>query len=684
MAKPISLGPTVRPGTVVEFMHGDQPQLAWVLEESSGKLRLLTINKREMKLPAARLLPWQGPALSAEVSRQDVQNILNERQEARGEIQAGLDVMELWELAQGEVESAPLSWFADLLWEEWDEDRLAALGRAMLQAKTHFKFRPPVFEVWPAEKVEQKLRQQAEEKEREAITGAGQTLLAELWGAYNQGRKPRLPELAPDLADGLARILKGKVGETLYEEDRKIWTAIAKGLPDVPHLALLLAQTWGVLPPHHNYHLDEAEYAWGDGWSESFISEIEDLETRFSNQAQTPEIEDAVSIDASTTRDIDDAFCIARHGTGYRLTIVLARPEAHWTFGSDLDRAVLHRVSSLYLPEGTSHMMPERLGTGLYSLLEGQARPALVTDFFLDADGVLEKVAPRTAWVRIRANTTYEDAERAIAERTDPSLLLAHDLATHLLERRLASGACVIRKPEPMVSLTGSGAATEVNIDLKTPSLRSELLVSEFMILANSGLALWARDNDVPLLHRTQDIALPPESAGIFTEPAEILRSVKLLLPPTLETAPKRHAALGVPAYAPITSPLRRYTDFINMAQVDSFLASGAPRLDRDELDQLITHLNMRIQAVSAVQRFRPRYWKLVYLAKRRREFQPAVLVDEAGPMATLAMPHLQVNVRAPKKMLGDKLYPGQKFMINFSRIDPLTNEIRLSEALEE
>lgn len=684
MAKIIPLGPTIRPGTVVEFMHGDQPQLAWVLEESSGKLRLLTINKREMKLPAARLLPWQGPTLSADVSRQDIQNILNERQETRGEIQAGLDVMELWELAQGEVESAPLSWFADLLWEEWDADRLAALGRAMLQAKTHFKFRPPVFEIWPAEKVEQKLRQQAEEKEREAITAAGQTLLGELWGAYNQGRKPRLAELAPDLADGLSRILRGKVGETLDEEDRKTWAAIAKGLPDVPHLALLLAQTWGILPPHHNYHLDEAEYAWGDGWSESFTNEINELKTRFSNHAQAPESGNPVSIDASTTRDIDDAFSIEKHGAGYKLSIVLARPEAHWTFGSPLDKAVLHRASSLYLPEGTSHMMPERLGTGLYSLIEGEARPALITDFYLDGDGTLEKVEPRTAWVRVKANTTYEAADRAIAERTDPALMLAHELAAHLLERRLASGACVIRKPEPIVSLSGDGAQTEVDITLKTPSPRSELVISEFMILANSGLALWARDNGVPLLHRTQDIALPPEAAGIFTEPAEILRSVKLLLPPTLETSPKRHAALGVPAYAPITSPLRRYTDFINMSQVETFLASGEPRLNRDELDQLITHLNMRIQAVGMVQRFRPRYWKLVYLAKRRREFQPAVLVDEAGPMATLSMPHLQINVRAPKKMLGDKLYPGQKFMINFSRIDPLTNEIRLSEALEE
>ncbi|MBG0791379.1 MAG: RNB domain-containing ribonuclease [Desulfovibrionaceae bacterium] len=684
MAKKTLLGPSVRPGTVVEFMHGDQPQLAWVLEESSGRLRLLTINKRETKLPAARLLPWQGPVLDAEATRQDVQNILNEHQERRGEIQAGLDVMELWDLAQGEVEAAPLDWFAGLLWEDPDADQLAGLGRAMLQAKTHFKFRPPNFEIWPAEKVELKMRRQAEEKEREAVTSTGQTLIQALWTAHGQGRKAQIPDMPAELADSLARILRHKIGDRLDETERKIWTSISKGLPDLPHLALLLAQTWSILPPHHNYHLDEADYAWGNEWSESFANEIKEVEKEFSNQVQEPECEDLVSIDGASTRDIDDAFSIRREDGGYVVSIGLARPDSHWTFGSPLDRAVLHRATSLYLPEGTSHMMPEQFGTGLYSLGAGEPRPALVTDFRLDADGNLLSATPRTAWVRVAANTTYEKAEAAIRDKSDASLVLAHDLAEKLVARRIDNGACIIRKPEPLVTVTGEGAQAQVDISLKEPCPASELVISEFMILANMGLAAWAGENNVPLLHRTQDIALPPEAAGIFTEPTEIMHAVKLLLPPVLETAPRRHAALGVPVYAPITSPLRRYTDFINMAQVGTFLATGSPRLDKEELDQLAIHLSMRIQAAGAVQRFRPRYWKLVYLAARRREFQPAVLVDEAGPMATLAMPHLQINVRAPKKLLGDKLYPGQRFLINFTRVDPLTNEIRLGEALEE
>ncbi len=684
MAKTTVFSPSIRPGTVVELMHGDQPQLAWVLEETSGKLRVLTINKREMKLPAARLLPWFGPIKGADSNRQEIQDILNAHQERRGEIQAGIDVMELWELAQGELDTAPLSWFAGLLWEEPGPDEIAALGRAMLTAKTHFKFRPPNFEIWPEEKVEQRVREQAEEKEREAVTAAGQTLLKELWDAYNQGRKPRLAPLDEDLAHRLEELLKHKVAGALDEVEQKIWTAISKGLPDLQHIALLLAQTWGVLPLHHNYLLDEAEFAWGDGWCQSFDSEIEEIEKSFLNQVGEVERNDFISIDASTTRDIDDAFRIEKEGDGYLLSIALARPDVHWEFGSPLDRMVAHRATSLYLPEGTAHMMPERFGTGLYSLLAGEKRPVLVTDFHLDSEGQLLSTIPHEAWITVKENITYEAADIAIEGQSDESLVLAHQLAEKLLEKRIKSGGCVIRKPEPVVTVEGEGAQSVVDITLKEPCPLSELVISEFMILANSGLALWAKGHDVPLLHRTQDIALPQESAGIFTEPAEILRAVKLLLPPILETTPKRHAALGVPAYSPITSPLRRYTDFINMAQVCSFLAEGTPRLDVDELDHLATNLGMRIKEVGAVQRFRPRYWKLVYLAKRRKQFQSAVVVDDNGPMATLAMPHLQVNVRAPRKLLGDKLYPGQRFQICFSRVDPLTNEIRLAEALEE
>lgn len=56
-------------GCVVEFMQGNAPQIAWVLEEQNGRLRLLLPNRRETALQAARILPWPGPAYEKNCSR---------------------------------------------------------------------------------------------------------------------------------------------------------------------------------------------------------------------------------------------------------------------------------------------------------------------------------------------------------------------------------------------------------------------------------------------------------------------------------------------------------------------------------------------------------------------------------------------------------------------------------------
>ena len=65
-------------------------------------------------------------------------------------------------------------------------------------------------------------------------------------------------------------------------------------------------------------------------------------------------------------------------------------------------------------------------------------------------------------------------------------------------------------------------------------------------------------------------------------------------------------------------------------------------------------------------------------------EYPSAIVVEENGHYPSLAMPQYQINVRVPRKLLGEKLYPGQYFQIRFGKVDPLTNEIKVVEALEE
>ena len=151
-------------GCVVEFMQGNAPQIAWVLEEQNGRLRLLLPNRRETAIQAARILPWPGPAYEKSCSRDAALEIL-ERHKSRRDV-ANVDPLELWEMAQGEVEQAPAQWFAELALSEPDMDAVAACGHALMQAKSHFKFNPPNFEVYPETVVAQRLAEQEAARKR--------------------------------------------------------------------------------------------------------------------------------------------------------------------------------------------------------------------------------------------------------------------------------------------------------------------------------------------------------------------------------------------------------------------------------------------------------------------------------------------------------------------------------------
>lgn len=712
MTKTFKPAAYVPPGAVVEFLQDGEPHIAWVLDESQGRLRLLTRTKREVKLAVARLLPWAGPECPPGASREEIGHRLEDIDARRREIAGGVNPLELWEMAQGEMDRAPAEWFADLIWTEPGVDEVAAMGRALLEARTHFRFQPPDFEIFAADKVEARLAREREEKDREAVASAGHVIFAALWARIKSGQPPLSPHvvlreaegLDPEVEQRLRAVLLAQVarradgGETGREALAKLWETLKKPLPDVPHLALQLAQAWGVLPPHHNHFLDEAGYAWGDGWSQAFAQEIAAQRERLAALAADAAGEGAIdsapylSIDAASTRDIDDAFHVTEATLpdgrpGYSCTVALARPCVAWDFGGDLDREVFSRATSLYLPEGSAHMLPETLGTDLFSLVAGQPRPALAAEFLLDERGLVVDTRPRLAWIKIARNIAYPDAQAALDAGADDAegrqLALALRLARELFARRLERGAVVIDKPEPVVSLDGPPESVRVDVTLRQTSPDAELLVSEFMILANSGMAIWARERGVPLLCRTQDIALPREATGVFSDPVDIFRVVKLLAPPVLECTPRRHAALACEAYATITSPIRRYVDFLNMAQVESFLAAGAPRLDGATLKTVAPHLSARIQEVGQVQRFRPRYWKLAYLAQHKREPFTAVVVDDAGSYPTLSLPNLQITVRAPRHLLGDRVQPGMRFDLTFGRIDPLTNELKVIEARE-
>ncbi|MDL2316283.1 ribonuclease catalytic domain-containing protein [Desulfovibrio sp. OttesenSCG-928-A18] len=684
------------PGCLVEFMQGNSPMQAIVLEEQSGRLRLYAANKREGNLPASRLLPWSGPALGPGLSKQRMDEALEEHKLLRASIAASISSMEVWELTQGEVARTSAQWLAGLVWASPTIDQEAALGHVLLSAKSHFRFSPPDFEIFTQELVEARLAEAEAARIRESFAVTGAQFFQKLWDIHSKKRQGLGPQDLPeeDLCQRLRAMLLERIADPDCANDSAIWKLLVKSLPDSAHLALNLAVAWKLVPEHHNYWLDRAGYERGEDWAEPFAAEraavreaAGELVGRL-EQDPTPYI----SVDPADAQDRDDAFFVEQCPDGaFNASVAVACPALVWPFESPLDKAVLRRASSIYLPEGDEHMLPEDAGRALFGLDQGLPRLALVLRMRLTPLGELLEADPQLRCVSIARNLDLEDSEATLLALADQSANPAKrpgaealTLARLLQERRIAAGAVITERPDPAVVVTNTGAEARVRIEDGPSAALSHLVVGELMILASSALAAWAGERGIPLLYRTQDVALPREFAGIWTEAHDISRVVRALPPASLDVEPRRHAGLGVGAYATLTSPIRRYVDLVNQAQICSWLRKGAARLNHQDMRSLLPAVSARADAVMQIQRLRPRYWKLLFFRQQGdKQWWDAVVAEENEAFVTVALPWAQIMVRGKRRQFGDKLYAGMHIQVRLGKVNPLLNEIQVLETRE-
>lgn len=699
------------PGCIVECMQGNKPVVHWVLEAQNGSVRLLSELRKESKLSASRLLPWFGPRCDGERSREEIVKILAERHAERETLTESVNILEIWDLAQGEVPKASAAWLAELAWETPTADQVAAMGRAALACKTHFKFSPPDFEIYDADTVARRTVEQEAAREREALASAGSEFFRALWAFHSRARGPLEDSEAPsgELAESLERMLRERIADPETQNDADTWKLLTKSLPEEPHMPLHLATAWGLVKEHHNFWLDRAGYEPGQQWADQYREELDalakavaDAEEGERETASGPGGRPFISIDPASTADVDDAFSVLKNEDDtFSLSLAFACPGRFWPFWSGLDKAVLRRASSLYLPETDHHMLPRDTVHSLFSLLQNERRPATVLDITLSAEGEILSFTPRLSWVVLAANLSLPGAQavldgpEATVEVTARQIMAAAPyaammrdallVAEKLQERRIAAGAVITERPDAEICVEhDEDGVCHVTVRHAPETPSAQNLVGELMILANSALATWAVERDISLIFRTQDVALPKEFAGVWTAPEDIARIVKHLPPSDLELVPRPHAGLGEPIYAPLTSPIRRYADLLNTGQVTEFIMRGRPRLTRDDLAGLLPQISAFSDTVGQIQRFRPRYWKLqFYKQMGDRIWWDAVVTEENDAFAVLSLPLTQITVRARRKTMGEKVYPGQKVKVRLGKVDPLRNEIRVMAVTE-
>jgi VacB/RNase II family 3'-5' exoribonuclease len=204
------------------------------------------------------------------------------------------------------------------------------------------------------------------------------------------------------------------------------------------------------------------------------------------------------SIDNDTSKDLDQIEWAEQLSDGrIRVLVGVADVDGTVRKGTPLDAHAASETTSVYTGVRVFPMLPPELSEGLTSLNEGQDRAAVVTEFFVDAQGQVSdgKIAP--ALVNNKAQLTYNaigawlEGKGAAPAKVSASADLAAQLklqdtaAQRLVGGRFQHGALDL---ETMQTRAVASETGEMHLDAEHKN-RATSLIEEFMVAANGVMA---------------------------------------------------------------------------------------------------------------------------------------------------------------------------------------------------
>jgi len=367
----------------------------------------------------------------------------------------------------------------------------------------------------------------------------------------------------------------------------------------------------------------------------------------------------AFAIDSPWSNDPDDAVSLETVNGSRILYVHVADPVAATAIDSPADRLARARGATLYLPEGIWPMLGVEAVAGFALGLKEMPDKALTFKITLGSDGTPldTEIVPSLVTV---TRMSYEEADNYVkgtaAEGETAAVLKAlFALAEQNLERRLNAGGVNIVFPEVHIS----AANHAVEIRPVTPC-RSADMVRECMLLAGEGAAAWAVRQRLPFPYIVQETGdLPAKPLPGLAGSCQIRRCMR---PRAVSARPGYHWGLGLDGYSQVTSPLRRYTDFLAHQQIHAWLRkeqaatkreSGFTEpLNEEELLFRLAAGDAAAQAVTQAERASKSHWTAVYLddmlttGTGAKTLWDAVITEKRANGLGVIIPHLGLETQ--------------------------------------
>ncbi|HVC45142.1 MAG TPA: ribonuclease catalytic domain-containing protein [Candidatus Binataceae bacterium] len=575
-------------GALVDYLDEGRLRRGLIVREQAAQVAVVEAGGRERSI-ARNLVMVRYPEVRA--TRENLAREVATVDAERAALSAELDLNLLWEVVQEHGRSYTAEELAELFFGR----RAAAATSVMLEAlfgdRLYFVRRHMEFVARSADQVERLRIQNDKVRLR---SDASRNLRETIRAILEDGRLP-----PPDEGALLADTLRTYV-ENPFTRSADLTAIFAATVSDITPVeaAYEILERLGVPPPGPRFVVV------GGIRTKFPAAALSEAAAIVAPERPAGDDLNAVTIDDDETLEVDDALsCEPLPDGNLRVRVHIALVADFVARDGPIDREAAARATTVYLPEATIWMLPERVGCDLASLSPGRPRHVLTTDLRLSPTGELLGYTIYPSRIAIAARLSYDacDAYVASEDATPRGVMVRrlYEASLKMRERRRAAGALLVTRREPKIKV---GAGGEIEFKLIDNASPSRQLVAEFMVMNNYAAARYAADNRIPIIYRVQP--------GVGGEPATQR--------PRLSIHPDFHAGIGLEYYAQLSSPLRRYMDLVLQRQLLAAFTGreGVSAYQAEDLLGVMANAEAAEAEGKELERRAKRFWILRYLER--------------------------------------------------------------------
>ena len=602
-------------------------------------------------------------------------------------------------------------------------------GFAVTEENKQFYLSPEEMEkVLPGDVIAFRVEQVDDKKEQAVIESLVSTEINEFCGRYIikgkghfiEADHPALnrwifvpPKFRQNAKEGM--LVKAHISQHPYPNGRaQAQIDACIGMPDEAGVeALFMCHKWGI----------ETQFSEG---IKPQIDELISTPLPLDNRADLTELP-FVTIDSQSTRDLDDALYAELASSGWTLHIAIADPTAIITAHSPLCEVAKSRATSAYFSNMMLPMLPAEISEQLCSLQANEARLALVVSLNISQSGEISTTEIKQAIIKSQGKLSYQSVTQVIetgqSEEIDSSLYeplqQLNACAKALSEERARQHIVMEERPDYRLLLNDSGKVEGIN---RLDRNQAQRLVEECMLACNRSVASWLaeqatgffvvhkgfrteRIGDVTSLVREQaKLDYKPKIKELedfiklvkHAEEADSPLAMKAILSRQMDrsylsTEALPHMGLGFAHYTTVTSPLRKYNDFLLHRLIRAILQQQEPPTIEETTLQSIQEKQAHARTAASQAEF---WMKLDWLSKQGQDQTfDAIIVHATAQQITVRLDEYGIDGQIDRRkakgkwtfdsksmshIKGDQRFDiGQTLKVKIQSIDSASRQLR-------